>query len=75
MKTVTVEAIVPEVIVENYEFRTAETVTASTFKAAVSRAIGKILKRPQLHRKRYKQVSFSVTVNEAVKPVEPETQG
>lgn len=60
MKNVTVTATFPDVIVDNYSFVASATSEASTLKAAISRAIGTILKRPELKRKRI--VAFTLEI-------------
>lgn len=66
MKIVDVSASFPEVIVNEYAFETTKSASASTFKAAVSRALGSILKSPELKRKRFTTVSLSIVVGKEV---------
>lgn len=64
MKKVTVLAKFPEVIVDGYSVESKVTAEASTFKAAVSRAIGQALRAPELKRKRIKKAVFEVSVED-----------
>ena len=60
MKTVEIAAKFQEVTIDGYALEVTEKATASTFKAAVSRALGYILKNPALKRKRFTTVSLEV---------------
>lgn len=64
MKKVTVQAKFPDVTTNGYAVETSTTAEATTFKAAISRAIGQALKAPELKRKRIRQAIFEVTVQE-----------
>lgn len=64
MKKVEVTAKFPDVIEHGYEVMIQAAGEASNFKAAVSRAIGVILKDSQLKRKRIKKVLIEVAVSE-----------
>lgn len=62
MKNVEVLGRFQEITVDGYILEVTERAEASTFKAAVSRAIGKILKNPSMKRKRFTTVSLEVMV-------------
>lgn len=64
MKIVDVVASFPDVIIDGYALEITKKGEASTFKAAISRTIGLVLKDPSLKRKRIKSVNFSVVVEE-----------
>lgn len=64
MKQVTVHATFPEVIENGYQVEVTAQAEASTFKAAVSRAVGLALKSASLKRKRIKSAKFEVTVKD-----------
>jgi hypothetical protein len=62
MKTVEALAKFPEVVVDGYAVQISGKATASTFKAAVSRALGTILKHDSLKRKRFTSVNLEIVV-------------
>lgn len=65
MKTVEVQSKFPEVVVDGYALEVTEKATASTLKAATSRALGAVLKNPALKRKRFTHISLQVVIEKA----------
>jgi len=62
MKTAKVIARFPEIVIDEYAVELDVTETASTVKAAVSKAIGTLLKSPELKRKRYNTFTLDVQI-------------